>query len=106
MEIRTATATGEQNRDGSENRDEGGNDRPDDRNDSDGDDGSDDRDDGGSAGDDSGPKGESREQETPGGMSREDAENILDAMQQQEDRTREKVNAQRAVGVARSGKNW
>ena len=96
----------EQNRDGSENRDEGGNDRPDDRNDSDGDDGSDDRDDGGSAGDDSGPKGESREQETPGGMSREDAENILDAMQQQEDRTREKVNAQRAVGVARSGKNW
>ena len=84
----------EQNRDGSENRDEGGNDRPDDRND------------GGSAGDDSGPKGESREQETPGGMSREDAENILDAMQQQEDRTREKVNAQRAVGVARSGKNW
>lgn len=39
-------------------------------------------------------------------MSREDAENILDAMQQQEDRTREKVNAQRAVGVARSGKNW
>ena len=39
-------------------------------------------------------------------MSREDAENILDAMQQQEDRTREKVTAQRAVGVARSGKNW
>lgn len=59
------------------------------------------QDDGGGAGDDSGPKGESREQETPGGMSREDAENILDAMQQQEDRTREKVNAQRAVGVAR-----
>lgn len=105
---------GNQNRDGSGNnapeedgnRDEGGNDRPDDRNGSGGDDGSDDRDDGGGSGDDSGPKEESREQETPGGMSREDAENILDAMQQQEDRTREKVNAQRAVGVARSGKNW
>ena len=39
-------------------------------------------------------------------MSREDAEHILDAMQRQEDKTREKVNARRAVGVARSGKNW
>ena len=42
----------------------------------------------------------------PSGISREDADNILDAMQQQEDKTREKVNAQKAVTVGRSGKNW
>lgn len=41
-----------------------------------------------------------------GQISREDAENILDALQQQEDKTREKVNAQRAVSVGASGKNW
>lgn len=40
------------------------------------------------------------------GIKREDAESILDAMQQQEDKTREKINEQRAVTVGRSGKNW
>lgn len=41
-----------------------------------------------------------------GQISREDAESILDALQQQEDKTREKVNAQKAVSVGASGKNW
>lgn len=50
--------------------------------------------------------GDGRQQPQGGQISREDAENILDALQQQEDKTREKVNAQRAVGVAASGKNW
>ena len=50
--------------------------------------------------------GDGHRQPREGQISREDAENILDALQQQEDRTREKVNAQRAVGVAASGKNW
>lgn len=44
--------------------------------------------------------------QSEGNMRREDAQNILDAMQQQEDKTREKVNEQRAVTVGRSGKNW
>lgn len=42
----------------------------------------------------------------PAGISREDAESVLDALQGQEDRTRDKVNARREVGVGRSGKNW
>lgn len=40
------------------------------------------------------------------GIKREDAQSILDAMQQQEDKTREKVKGQRAKTVGRSGKNW
>lgn len=40
------------------------------------------------------------------GIKKEDAESILDAMQQQEDKTRDKVNEQRAATVGRSGKNW
>ncbi len=42
----------------------------------------------------------------PAGISREDAESVLDALQSQEDRTRDKVNARREIGVGRSGKNW
>jgi len=42
----------------------------------------------------------------PAGISREDAESVLDALQGQENRTRDKVNARREVGVGRSGKNW
>lgn len=52
------------------------------------------------------PKPDADGQPTPAGISREDAANILDAMQQQEDKTREKVNAQKAATVGRSGKNW
>lgn len=40
------------------------------------------------------------------GIKKEDAESILDALQQQEDKTRDKVNEQRAATVGRSGKNW
>lgn len=46
------------------------------------------------------------EQTEGSGIKKEDAESILDAMQQQEDRTRDKVNEQRAATVGRSGKNW
>lgn len=49
---------------------------------------------------------ENEPQQGQGNISREDADNILDALQQQEDKTREKVNARRAEGVSRSGKNW
>lgn len=55
-------------------------------------------------------KGDQDSRQQPNGgqgqISREDAESILDALQQQEDKTREKVNAQRAVSVGASGKNW
>ena len=41
-----------------------------------------------------------------GGMSREEADQMLQAMQNEENKTREKVNAQKAKAVGRSGKNW
>lgn len=41
-----------------------------------------------------------------GRINRENAESILNAIQQQEDNTREKVNNQKTVSVGRSGKNW
>lgn len=40
------------------------------------------------------------------GMSQQEAEQILNAIQGQEDKTREKMDAQKAVTVGRSGKNW
>ena len=111
--------------DGQDNNDEGQNDRNnDDRNrqgDNDSNNGQNDRNDQNGDGDrrqdndrpDNGSgdnpdrrDGDGHRQPREGQISREDAENILDALQQQEDRTREKVNAQRAVGVAASGKNW
>ena len=111
--------------DGQDNNDEGQNDRNnDDRNrqgDNDSNNGQNDRNDQNGDGDrrqdndrpdnESGDNpdrrdGDGHRQPREGQISREDAENILDALQQQEDRTREKVNAQRAVGVAASGKNW
>ena len=56
-----------------------------------------------------------RMEDTPPPLSRDygdsqvtqaEAEQMLNAVQQQEDKTREKVNAQQAVTVAPSGKNW
>ena len=41
-----------------------------------------------------------------GRMSREEAEQLLNAMQNSEDQTREKVDKQQAGVVGRSGKNW
>ncbi len=41
-----------------------------------------------------------------GGMSRQDAENMLEAMQAQEDNTREKVDGQKVPAGSRSGKDW
>lgn len=48
----------------------------------------------------------SKSDPSQGGMSREEADQMLQAMQNEEDKTREKVNAQKAKAVGRSGKNW
>lgn len=40
------------------------------------------------------------------GMGREEADRMLDAVQRQEDKTRDKLREQQGTGVARSGKNW
>ena len=42
----------------------------------------------------------------PSGLSQNDAERMLDAIQGEEDKTRDKVNAKVGHGVVRSGKNW
>ena len=42
----------------------------------------------------------------PSGLSQTDAERMLDAIQGEEDKTRDKVNAKVGQGVVRSGKNW
>ena len=64
-------------------------------------------------GNDSGKEGDSPEENKPqpsenpeGGISRSEAERLLQAMQQQEDKTREKVDARKAAAVGKSGKNW
>lgn len=41
-----------------------------------------------------------------GGMSREEAERMLDAVQSSEDNTKKKVDAQKVRAVGASGKNW
>ncbi len=41
-----------------------------------------------------------------GGISPQEAERMLDAMQGAEDNTKQKVDAQKAKAVGRSGKNW
>lgn len=41
-----------------------------------------------------------------GGMSREEAERMLDAVQGSEDNTKKKVDAQKVQAVGTSGKNW
>lgn len=50
--------------------------------------------------------GEGRQPPPEGRMSREEAEQLLNALQNSEDRTREKVDEQAAAAVSRSGKNW
>ena len=52
------------------------------------------------------PRPDSGEQPQDGGMSREEAERLLDAVQGSEDKTKEKVDAKKAKVVGRSGKNW
>lgn len=42
----------------------------------------------------------------PSGLSQNDAERMLNAIQGEEDKTRDKVNAKVGQGVVRSGKNW
>ena len=42
----------------------------------------------------------------PSGLSQNDAERMLDAIQGEEDKTRDKVNAKVGQGVVRSGQNW
>lgn len=53
------------------------------------------------------PQGDPADQEQQqGGMDRETADQLLDAMQGAEDNTKERVDAQKARVVGRSGKNW
>ena len=39
-------------------------------------------------------------------MSQQQAEQMLQAIQGEEDKTRDKLDKQKAVAVGRSGKNW
>lgn len=50
-------------------------------------------------------KPEAREQRE-GAISKEDAAKMLESMQQQEDKTRDKVNEKQATATTKSGKNW
>ena len=45
-------------------------------------------------------------QPEPSGMTPEEAEAMLEAMQREEEKTREKVDAQKVPAAVRSGKNW
>jgi len=47
-----------------------------------------------------------KQQPQEGGMSRDEAEQLLNAVQHSEDQTREKVDKEQAGTVSRSGKNW
>lgn len=51
-------------------------------------------------------QGEGEQEPQPSGLSQNDAERMLDAIQGEEDKTRDKVNAKVGRGVVRSGKNW
>ena len=51
-------------------------------------------------------KGNGEGEPQPSGLSQNDAERMLDAIQGEEDKTRDKVNAKVGHGVVRSGKNW
>lgn len=45
-------------------------------------------------------------QEQPSGMTKDEAQQLLDAIQQSEDKTREKMDEKKALGIQRSEKNW
>ena len=45
-------------------------------------------------------------QQREGAISKEDAAKMLESMQQQEDKTRDKVNEKQATATTKSGKNW
>lgn len=47
-----------------------------------------------------------KQQPQQSNMTREEAEQLLEVMQQNEDKTREKVDAQKVQAVGASGKNW
>lgn len=51
-------------------------------------------------------EGEGEGGEQPSGLSQNDAERMLDAIQGEEDKTRDTVNAKVGRGVVKSGKNW
>ncbi|MDR0955238.1 MAG: tetratricopeptide repeat protein [Rikenellaceae bacterium] len=58
------------------------------------------------SGDPNEQQGEGQQPPPQGQMSREEAEQLLSALQNSEDQTREKVDAQQAAVVQKSGKNW
>lgn len=101
---------GGDNDDQQDNNDDGGgsgNDGPQDNND-----GNDDQDNGQDPGqgDNNDGKGDpdpkDGQGQRPPGMTREEAENLLEAVQMNEDKTREKMDEQKAGAVQRSEKNW
>lgn len=49
---------------------------------------------------------EQQEQPSEGQIDKQDAEQMLNAVQMEEDKTREKMDAQKVETVGRSGKNW
>lgn len=51
-------------------------------------------------------KPEGQPQPREGAMSKADAEKMLEIMQQEEDKTRDKVNEKQAATTTKSGKNW
>lgn len=60
---------------------------------------------GGSEGDEEGDEGETEGQPLPAGISEQEQEQILDAIQAQEDKTQDKLNEKQGR-VVRSRKNW
>lgn len=93
---------GDQNRDGQNDDQQGENDPQDGENDPQ--DGQNDPNEGDQQGDQEPQQGDGEPQ--PSGLSQNDAERMLDAIQGEEDKTRDKVNAKVGQGVVRSGKNW
>ena len=101
------------NRNGSDDKNSGGNDKQQDdggRNPEKSDDGQNDDKSDGEQNPDSGQNGEkpqpSQPQDGEGRISPQEAEQMLGAVQQQEDKTRDKMNEKKGVAVGRSGKNW
>ncbi len=52
------------------------------------------------------PQPQSQSQPPSGGISQQDAEAILEAMQAEEDRTQKEKEGEKVPAVGRSGKNW
>lgn len=97
----------DKNRNNDRNQDNGGDDKQDSAGNDSENDRNDEHDD--SSGDDNGEQGQKPQPQQGHGeprISQQEAEQMLQAVQQQEDKTRDKVNEKKGVAVGRSGKNW